>query len=119
MSNRSLSDIQTRAEGEALLNDPSYEFIGEVILKINIVKTEKIKAEVHVNQDKSLCDLQTLIKHLFLLYFPPELLMLFINAMAHFTPIMGDTACIGVPNPILSQYFGVCMFSFCSSCFLT
>jgi hypothetical protein len=36
-----------------LKNDPSYEFIGEVILKINIVyKAEKIKAEVYVNQDK-------------------------------------------------------------------
>jgi hypothetical protein len=44
MSSRSLSDIQTRAEGYAnvlscLKSDPSYEFIaiGEVILKINIV----------------------------------------------------------------------------------
>jgi hypothetical protein len=51
MSSRSLSDIQTRAEGESLYirlrsdanvltrfkNDPSYEFIGEVILKLNIV----------------------------------------------------------------------------------
>ena len=57
MSSRSVSDIQTRAEGESLYiryrsdlkndpsadlnadlkNDPSYEFIGEVILKINIV----------------------------------------------------------------------------------
>ena len=35
MSSRSLSDIQTRAEGEK--NDPSHEFTGEVILKINIV----------------------------------------------------------------------------------
>jgi hypothetical protein len=48
---RSVSDIQTRAEGESLYiryrsdanvlsylkNDPSYEFIGKVILKINIV----------------------------------------------------------------------------------
>jgi hypothetical protein len=42
-------------------NDPSYEFIGEVILKINIVYAEKIKAEVYINQDKSLSDLQTLI----------------------------------------------------------
>ena len=47
----SLSDIQTRAEGESLYiryntaahvvnnlkNDSSYEFIGEVILKINVV----------------------------------------------------------------------------------
>jgi hypothetical protein len=52
MSSRSVSDIQTRAEGESLYiryrsdanvlsylkNEPSYEFIiGEVILKINIV----------------------------------------------------------------------------------
>jgi hypothetical protein len=52
MSSRSVSDIQTRAEGESsvvyqiqigcecfivLKNDPSYEFIGEVILRINIV----------------------------------------------------------------------------------
>jgi hypothetical protein len=43
-----------------LKNDPSnYEFVGEVILKINIVKVDKIKAEVYVNQDKSLSDLQT------------------------------------------------------------
>jgi hypothetical protein len=48
MSSRSVSDIQTRAEGESLYiryrsdanvlsylkNDPSYEFIGEVILNI-------------------------------------------------------------------------------------
>ena len=32
MSGRVVSDIQTRAEG-----DSSYEFIGEVILKINVV----------------------------------------------------------------------------------
>jgi hypothetical protein len=56
--------------------DPSYEFIGEVILKINIA--ENIKAEVYVNQDKSLSDLQTLIKPSFLLYFPHESLMSFI-----------------------------------------
>jgi hypothetical protein len=51
MSGRVVSDIQTRAEGSSLYiryrsdanvlsylkNDPSYEFIGEVILKINIV----------------------------------------------------------------------------------
>jgi hypothetical protein len=39
------------------------------------LKAEKIKAEVYVNQDKSLSDLQTLIKHSFLLYFPRELLI--------------------------------------------
>jgi hypothetical protein len=51
MSGRVISDIQTRAEGESLYiryntdanvvnglkNDSSYEFIGEVILKINVV----------------------------------------------------------------------------------
>jgi hypothetical protein len=51
MSGRDVSDIQTRAEGEnlyiryntdanvvnGLKNDSSYEFIGEVILKINVV----------------------------------------------------------------------------------
>jgi hypothetical protein len=56
-------------------NDPSYEFIGEVILKINIFYAEKIKAEVYVNQNKSLCDLQTLIKHSFILYFAHEFLI--------------------------------------------
>jgi hypothetical protein len=62
-----------------LKNDPSYEFIGKVILKIKIVSAEKIKAEVYVNQDKSLSDLQTLIKHSFLSYFHRELLMNFLN----------------------------------------
>jgi hypothetical protein len=51
MSGRVLSDIQTRAEGESLYiryntdanavnglkNDSSYELIGKVILKINVV----------------------------------------------------------------------------------
>jgi hypothetical protein len=51
MSGRVVSDIQTRAEGESLYiryntdanvvnnlkNYSSYEFIGEVILKINVV----------------------------------------------------------------------------------
>ena len=51
MSGRVVSDIQTRAEGESLYiryntdtnvvnglkNNSSYEFIGEVILKINVV----------------------------------------------------------------------------------
>jgi hypothetical protein len=39
------------------------------------LKADKIKAEVYVNQDKSLSDLQTLIKHSFILYFPRELLI--------------------------------------------
>ena len=51
MSSRSVPDIQTRAEGESLYiryrsdanvlsylnDDPSDEFIGEIIFKINIV----------------------------------------------------------------------------------
>ena len=44
MSGRVVSDIQTRAEGESLYiryntyaNDSSYKFIGEIILKINVV----------------------------------------------------------------------------------
>jgi hypothetical protein len=51
MSGRVVSDIQTRTEGESLYiryntdanvvndlkNDSSYEFIGEAILKINVV----------------------------------------------------------------------------------
>jgi hypothetical protein len=52
MSGRVLSDIQTRAEGSSFMyiryntdanvvnglkNDSSYEFTGEVILKINVV----------------------------------------------------------------------------------
>ena len=51
VSGRVVSDIQTRAEGESLYiryntdanvvndlkNDSSYEFIGEVILKINVL----------------------------------------------------------------------------------
>ena len=37
MSGRVVSDIQTRAEGDNLKNDSFYEFIGEVILKINVV----------------------------------------------------------------------------------
>jgi hypothetical protein len=47
MSGRVVSDIQTRAEGESfyiryntdanVVNDSSYEFIVEVMLKINVV----------------------------------------------------------------------------------
>ena len=33
-----------------LKNDPSYEFIGEVILKLNVVWAEKIKVKVYVNE---------------------------------------------------------------------
>jgi hypothetical protein len=37
----------------------------DFLTEINIVKAEKIKAKVYVNQDKSLSDLQTMIKHSF------------------------------------------------------
>jgi hypothetical protein len=40
-----------------------------------------MKAKVYVNQDKSVSDLQTLIKHSFLLYFPRELLMSFLSTI--------------------------------------
>jgi hypothetical protein len=73
MSSRSVSDIQTRAEGESLY----IRYRSDA----NVLSYEKIKAEVYVNQDKSLSDLQTLIKHSFLLYFPRELLMNFLNTV--------------------------------------
>jgi hypothetical protein len=67
MSGRVVLDIQTRAEGESLYiryntdvnvvnnlkNDSSYKFIGEVILKINVVEAEKIKVKVYANQHES------------------------------------------------------------------
>ena len=43
------------------------------------LKPRKSKAEVCVNQDKCLSDLQTLIKHSFLLNFLNELLMNILN----------------------------------------
>ena len=118
MSSRSVSDIQTRAEGESLYiryrsdanvlsylkNDPSYEFIGEVIFKINIVKAEKIKAKVYVNQDKSLSDLQTLIKHSFLLYFPRELLMNFLKIILNVLLKIFVAKVLKVPFSILKLF---------------
>ena len=66
MSGRVVSDIQTRAEGESfyiryntdahVVNDSSYEFIVEVILKINVVK---VKVKVYVNQHESVSHIQT------------------------------------------------------------
>ena len=70
---RVVSDTQTRAEEESLYiryntdanavnglkNDSFYEFIVEVILKINVVKAEKIKAKVYVNQQESVSHIQT------------------------------------------------------------
>jgi hypothetical protein len=63
MSSRSLFDISDKDRMQ-ILN-----------FNLSIVQAEKIKAEVYVNQDKSLSDLPTLIKHSFLLYVPLELLM--------------------------------------------
>ena len=51
--------------------------IGEVILKIGSVWTEKFKVKVYANQEKSLSGLKTLIKNVFLLNFLHELLMSF------------------------------------------
>ena len=51
--------------------------IGEVILKIGSVSTEKFKVKVYANQEKSLSHIKTLIKNVFLLSFLHELLMSF------------------------------------------
>ena len=89
---RVVSDIQTRAEGESLYiryntdanvvnglkNDSSYEFIGEVILKINVVKAEKIKVKVYVNQHESVSHIQIRHAYDFSLCFLHELLMSFL-----------------------------------------
>ena len=63
MSRSSLSGIKHEATAESFIsrikhriasvlnglkNDPSYEFISEVILKINVVQVEKIKAKVYM-----------------------------------------------------------------------
>ena len=74
MSGRVVSDIQTRAEN--LKNDSSYEFIGEVILKINVVKAAKIKVKVYnVNQRESVSHIQIRHPYDFSLCFLHELLM--------------------------------------------
>ena len=92
MSGRVVSDIQTRAEGESLYiryntdanvvndlkNDSSYEFIGEVILKINVVYAEKIKVKVYVNQHESVSHIQIRHAYDFSLCFLHELLMSFL-----------------------------------------
>ena len=92
MSGRVVSDIQTRAEGESLYiryntdanvvnnlkNDSSYEFIGEVIFKINVVQAEKIKVKVYVNQHESVSHIQIRHAYDFSLCFLHELLMSFL-----------------------------------------
>ena len=85
MSGRVVSDIQTRAEGESLYiryntdanvvnnlkNDSSYKFIGEVILKKNVVNQ-------HVNQHESVSHIQIRHAYDFSLCFLHELLMSFL-----------------------------------------
>ena len=92
MSGRVVSDIQTRTEGESLYiryntdanvvnglkNDSSYEFIGEVILKINVVSAEKTKVKVYVNQHESVSHIQIRHAYDFSLCFLHELLMSFL-----------------------------------------
>ena len=49
---RFISDkVRTACVSNGLKNDLSYEFIaiGEIILKINVVKAEKIQAKVYIN----------------------------------------------------------------------
>jgi hypothetical protein len=41
--------ISDKARTARLKNDPSNEYISEVIFKINFVYAEKIKAKVYVN----------------------------------------------------------------------
>jgi hypothetical protein len=96
MSGRVVSDIQTRAEGESLYiryntdanvvnnlkNDSSYDFIGEVILKINDflgLEAEKIKVKVYVNQHESVSHIQIRHAYDFSLCFLHELLMSFLT----------------------------------------
>ena len=60
-----------------LKNDSSYEFIGEVILKINVVYAEKIKVKVYINQHESVSHIQIRHAYDFSLCFLHELLMIF------------------------------------------
>jgi hypothetical protein len=65
-----------------LKNDSSYEFIGEIILKINVVyKAEKIKVKVYVNQHESVSHIQIRHAYDFSLCFLHELLMSFLNVV--------------------------------------
>ena len=68
-SRRPLSDFKTRAERESFESDKGRTsnllmclLIGEVIFKVNLLKSEKIKVEVYVNQRKSLADLKPLLR---------------------------------------------------------
>jgi hypothetical protein len=50
-----------------------------------------IYLSIYVDQDKSVSDLQTLIKYSFLLYFPRELLMSFLNVYKETEIIAGSS----------------------------
>ena len=63
-----------------LKNDSSYEFIGEVILKINVVYAEKIKVKVYVNQHESVSHIQIRHAYDFSLCVLHELLMSFLKS---------------------------------------
>ena len=44
------ADIKHESAARDLKNDPTEEFIDEMISKINVVEAEKIKAKVYVNE---------------------------------------------------------------------
>jgi hypothetical protein len=67
----------------------SYEFIGEVILKINVVQAEKIKVKVYVNQHESVSHIQIRHAYDFSLCFLHELLMSFLIAIRECKPVSG------------------------------
>jgi hypothetical protein len=69
-----------------LKNDSSYKFIGEVILKINVVYAEKIKVKVYVNQQESVSHIQIRHAYDFSLCFLHELLMSFSNIPVYTIP---------------------------------
>jgi hypothetical protein len=45
-----LKHRQTGSILNVLKNDPSHDFIGEVILKMNVAQAEKIEGKVYVNE---------------------------------------------------------------------
>ena len=76
--------MKTRSEAECFICDKTRFTsvlndlrIGEVILKIGSVWTEKLKVKVYANEEKCLSNIKTLIKNVFLLNFLHELLTSF------------------------------------------
>ena len=73
MSDRDVSDIRTRVEGEGSIPDTTrtrmlqmsgetvrfYRSIGEVILRMHLVQGKKIKAKVSENQQNSVSHIHT------------------------------------------------------------